>query len=103
MQRTSRRVQLRSGGRVWQLVREQYLRRDIACQSPLCFEGCASAEAEPALPRHAACYLVPADDVLRLYMDVLELPELTGIVFTQTALTRVGSDVVQEPGRDDVA
>ncbi|XP_037088465.1 DIS3-like exonuclease 1 [Pollicipes pollicipes] len=88
MLRTSRRINIRSGGRVWQVVREQYLRDDIACQSPLCFEGCA-AGAGPTLPRHATCYLVPTDQVVRHFLDVLQLPEITGIVFTQTALGQV--------------
>ena len=93
MQRTSRRVAIRSGGRVWQVVREQYLRDDIPCHSPLCFEGCAAVAAAgaPRLPppEEASCYLLPTDDVVRHYMDVLELPEIRGVIFTQTLVGKV--------------
>ena len=93
MLRTSRRLHVRSGGRVWPVVREQYLRDDIPCGSPLCAEHGAPEPAAPRLPppEHAACYLLPTDDVVRYYMDVLELREIRGIIFTQTLLNKVSA------------
>ena len=95
MLRTSRRVHIRSGGRVWQVAREQYLRDDIPCHSPLCFEGCSAGGGQGSArlppPEAASCYLLPTADVVRHYMDVLELPEIRGIIFTQTLIGKVST------------
>ena len=96
---TSRKVNVKSGGgKVMAVVREQYLRSDLSCQSSLCFEAsCQTKKRTPAdddgerkmLPSNVTHYLVPFVDVAGHYMDILELEELSGIIFFQTVVNAV--------------
>ena len=82
MEVTSRKVNVKSGGKVMAVVREQYLRTDLSCQSSLCFRNCD----DPRLPRDVTHYLIPFVDVAAYYTDLLELEQLTGIVLLQTVV-----------------
>jgi len=37
----TKKLQLQTRGRVFGVVRESYLRTDIACRSEVCFDGCS--------------------------------------------------------------
>ncbi|KAL8586444.1 hypothetical protein ACOMHN_050039 [Nucella lapillus] len=84
--RKERCLSLRSGqGRPVKVVREMYLRPDIPCFSPLCLAGCANHTAEAMLPKEASHYIVPDCAVAKEYLELFELPDVQGVVFTQTA------------------
>ncbi|XP_069126738.1 DIS3-like exonuclease 1 [Argopecten irradians] len=72
-------------GRNLLVVREVYRRETIPCQSALCLAGCQTNNDEIGLlPADVTHYLVPDCQVAREYLEVLEIPQLTGIVFLQT-------------------
>ncbi|XP_071112514.1 DIS3-like exonuclease 1 [Haliotis cracherodii] len=86
------RVKSRQGGRI-RVVRELYLREDIPCQSSLCVAGCLnSAESLSLLPSDVTHYVFPDCQVARDYLEILEAPEIRGIVFTQTVANSVQHD-----------
>jgi len=71
------------------VVREQYLRTDLACRSSLCFEdNCRrqSLSTVNGLPSNVTHYLVPFIDVAGHYMDILEMDDFSGIIFFQTVV-----------------
>ena len=41
LESVSKKIQLKSRGKVFGVVRESYLRSDIPCRSALCFENCS--------------------------------------------------------------
>ncbi|XP_060081062.1 DIS3-like exonuclease 1 [Ylistrum balloti] len=72
-------------GRNLLVVREVYRRETVPCQSALCLAGCQSDNNEIGLlPADVTHYLVPDCQVAREYLEVLEIPQLTGIIFLQT-------------------
>ena len=72
----TRRVVVKSRGKVLGLAREHYLRRDLPCRSKLCFEGCQD-KVKPVLPSDGAThYLMPMEDVAAGFVDILDLPEV---------------------------
>lgn len=81
-------VKTRGGSVVSVFAREHYLRTDVPCRSQLCFEGCDNGK-HPVLPRDVTHYLLPLEDVVRSFLDVLEFPELGGIVFLQSVVSAV--------------
>ncbi len=85
----SKRVNVKTGkGKVMGVVREHYLRSDVPCGSVLCFEGCANGTrgAGGVLPTDVTHYLLPLEDVVRGYLEVLESPELRGLIYLQSVV-----------------
>ena len=90
----TRRVNVKTGnGRVMGVAREHYLRDDLPCMSELCFEdSCKSSMRDSKasmLPGDVTHYLVPLEDVARHFLDVLERPELRGILLLQSVVNAV--------------
>ncbi|KAM8972773.1 DIS3-like exonuclease 1 [Pelodytes ibericus] len=73
-------------GRTVRAVREHYLRDDVSCGSPLCKTCVTDGK---VLSEELTHYLVPDCQVLNDYQEVLEFPELHGIIFMQTACQAV--------------
>ena len=94
MSSVSKKVNVKSGGKLMAVVREQYIRKDLSCRSILCTkELCNVKEHEQSsnglLPQNVTHYLIPFVDVAGHYMEVLELPEITGIIFLQTVVNAI--------------
>ncbi|GFX84222.1 DIS3-like exonuclease 1 [Trichonephila clavipes] len=73
------------------IVREQYLRDDIPCYSPLC-QSCPSnnlAHKPIQLAKDATHYAIPCYDVIHNYLELLEFQELKGLIFLQTIASKV--------------
>lgn len=88
----SKKINIRTGNRkVMGVVREHYLRDDIPCQSELCFENCKSDKDQDKtrLPANVTHYLLPLEDVVKDYFEVLTAPELRGLIFLQTVVSGV--------------
>nr|XP_056721762.1 DIS3-like exonuclease 1 [Euleptes europaea] len=84
MERTEKVLQLRGlQGRSVRVVREHYLRPDVPCGSALCRLACPRDG--KLLSDDVTHYVVPDWKVLQDYLEILEFPELKGIVFMQTA------------------
>uniref|UniRef100_A0A3P9LZ64 DIS3-like exonuclease 1 n=1 Tax=Oryzias latipes TaxID=8090 RepID=A0A3P9LZ64_ORYLA len=84
MIKTERILHLRRfRGRKVRVVREHYLRERVPCFSSLCQADCANGV--KVLPGDLTHYVVPDADVVVDYLEILELKELQGIIFTQTA------------------
>ncbi|XP_070618176.1 DIS3-like exonuclease 1 isoform X2 [Erythrolamprus reginae] len=84
MLRTEKVLLLRSQqGRSVRVVREHYLRPDVPCGSALCRAGCPRDG--KLLSDDVTHYVVPDWKVLQDYLEILEFPELKGLVFMQTA------------------
>uniref|UniRef100_A0A8D2LTA2 DIS3-like exonuclease 1 n=1 Tax=Varanus komodoensis TaxID=61221 RepID=A0A8D2LTA2_VARKO len=84
MQRTEKVLQLRGlQGRSVRVVREHYLRTDVPCGSALCQAACRRDG--KLLSDDVTHYVVPDWKVVQDYLEILEFPELKGIVFMQTA------------------
>ncbi|XP_072031507.1 LOW QUALITY PROTEIN: DIS3-like exonuclease 1 [Amphiura filiformis] len=75
-------------GFVKRIVQEHYLREDVPCNSELCLAGCRQT-ANCVVPADVTHYLLPDCQTASDYLDILELPELIGIVFLQTVLHHV--------------
>ena len=81
LEAVSKKIQLKSRGKVFGVVRENYLRSDIPCRSALCFENCSHMTEENAdsekkqsiLPAEVTHYLIPATDTVNKFMEILEL------------------------------
>ena len=93
MSSISKKVNVKSGGKLMAVVREQYLRNDLSCHSALCqLPQCTKDSNDPncgILPPNVTHYLIPFVDVAGHYMEVLEIPEITGIIFLQTVVNAV--------------
>ncbi|XP_062998598.1 DIS3-like exonuclease 1 [Elgaria multicarinata webbii] len=84
MLRTEKVLQLRGQqGRSVRVVREHYLRPDVPCGSALCRAACPRDG--KLLSDDVTHYVVPDWKVVQDYLEILEFPELKGIVFMQTA------------------
>ncbi|XP_064607624.1 DIS3-like exonuclease 1 isoform X2 [Liolophura sinensis] len=97
MERRERQLRVRnSQGHSIRVVRELYLREDIPCHSPLCLAGCETPlnqGTHTGLAKEVTHYLIPDAQVTTDYLEILEVTELTGIVFTQSV-----TDYVQHEG-----
>ena len=86
----TKKIQLKSRGKVFGVVRENYLRTDIPCRSPLCFDdSCSQTELpknqnQSTLPADVTHYIIPFVDVASKFMEIFELNELSGVIFPQT-------------------
>ncbi|CAM9816148.1 DIS3-like exonuclease 1 [Lampetra fluviatilis] len=82
--RTEKILHLRSQrGHGVRVRRELYLRQDVACSSALCVAQCDRGS--KLLGANLTHYLVPGCTVVQEFLEILELPELQGVVFTQTS------------------
>ncbi|XP_060611346.2 DIS3-like exonuclease 1 [Anolis sagrei] len=84
MLRTEKVLLLRGPqGRSVRVVREHYLRSHVPCGSALCRAGCPRDG--KLLSDDATHYVVPDWKAVQDYLEILEFPEMKGIVFMQTA------------------
>ncbi|XP_071489125.1 DIS3-like exonuclease 1 [Diadema antillarum] len=85
MLKTEKVLQLKNKqGRPMRVVREHYLRKDVPCNSEFCQHCPPSPKSK--LGRCYNHYLVPDGRTSRDFLDILELPELGGIVILDTVL-----------------
>ena len=97
LESVTKKIQLKSRGKVFGVVRENYLRSDIPCRSELCFENCSHVTEENAdtekkqsrLPAELTHYLIPATDTVNKFMEILELEEMTGMILIQTVVNNI--------------
>ncbi|XP_061743440.1 DIS3-like exonuclease 1 [Nerophis ophidion] len=88
MIKTDKILHLKSSrGRKVRVVREHYVRERVPCFSALCLDGCDNGD--KVLPKDLTHYVVPDVGVVVDYLEILELREVQGIVFTQTACQAV--------------
>ena len=64
----TKKIQLKSRGKVFGVVRENYLRTDIPCRSQVCFDSCSHKTEKPnqkqsVLPEDITHYIIPFHDV----------------------------------------
>ncbi|XP_070541854.1 DIS3-like exonuclease 1 isoform X2 [Ptychodera flava] len=76
-------------GQTVRVVREHYLREDVPCNSELCLAECAQTKGVGRLPAGLTHYVVPDCQAARDFLEILELPEICGILFLQTVLHSV--------------
>ncbi|XP_055392730.1 DIS3-like exonuclease 1 isoform X2 [Bubalus kerabau] len=76
-------------GRTLRIVREHYLRPSVPCNSPLCPQPATCHNDGKLLSSDVTHYMVPDWKVVQDYLEILEFPELKGIVFMQTACQAV--------------
>ncbi|XP_013780030.1 DIS3-like exonuclease 1 [Limulus polyphemus] len=90
-----KRINAKLRGKTVSFVREKYLRGDVYCHSPVCLHGCITETATRIghLPTQATHYVIPAFDIICNFLEILELPEIKGIIFVQSALNRVLIDI----------
>ena len=105
LESVSKKIQLKSRGKVFGVVRENYLRSDIPCRSQLCFEDCAhKKESEDSgrkskqsvLPDNVTHYLVPDTEVVSKYMEILEMEDITGVIFAQTVVNNIQQNSLKQ-------
>ena len=94
MSSISKKVNVKSGGKLMAVVREQYIRNDLSCRSLLCKNDLCDMQKDPkssmgCLPDNVTHYLIPFIDVAGHYMEILELPDITGIIFLQTVVNAI--------------
>ena len=90
----SKKVNVKSGGKLMAVVREQYIRNDLSCRSAVCKAPICNIADEhnsniTLLPDNVTHYIIPFVDVAGHYMEVLELPDITGIIFLQTVVNAI--------------
>nr|BAC29045.1 unnamed protein product [Mus musculus] len=76
-------------GRTLRIVREHYLRPSVPCNSPLCPQPAACRNDGKLLAAEVTHYVIPDWKVVQDYLEVLEFPELKGVIFMQTACQAV--------------
>ncbi|XP_049761759.1 DIS3-like exonuclease 1 isoform X3 [Elephas maximus indicus] len=76
-------------GRTLRIVREHYLRPSVPCHSPLCPQPAACRNDGKLLTSDVTHYVIPDWKVVQDYLEILEFPELKGIIFMQTACQAV--------------
>ncbi|XP_033045581.1 DIS3-like exonuclease 1 isoform X5 [Trachypithecus francoisi] len=76
-------------GRTLRIVREHYLRPCVPCHSPLCPQPAACSHDGKLLSSDVTHYVIPDWKVVQDYLEILEFPELKGIIFMQTACQAV--------------
>ncbi|KAE8618468.1 hypothetical protein XENTR_v10009392 [Xenopus tropicalis] len=86
MLKTEKILHLKTRGRSVRAVREHYLREDVRCGSALC-QTCPRDG--KLLSEDLTHYVVPDCQILQDYLEVLEFPELRGIIIMQTACQSV--------------
>ncbi|XP_074090539.1 DIS3-like exonuclease 1 [Macrotis lagotis] len=76
-------------GRTVRIVREHYLRPSVPCNSPLCPQPARCRNDGKLLSSDVTHYVIPDWKVVQDYLEILEFPELKGIIFMQTACQAV--------------
>ncbi|XP_005393761.2 PREDICTED: DIS3-like exonuclease 1 [Chinchilla lanigera] len=76
-------------GRTLRIVREHYLRACVPCHSPLCARPAACRLDGKLLSSDVTHYVIPDWKVVQDYLEILEFPEMKGIIFMQTACQSV--------------
>ncbi|XP_036120937.1 DIS3-like exonuclease 1 isoform X4 [Molossus molossus] len=76
-------------GRTLRIVREHYLRPSVPCNSPLCPQPATCRNDGKLLSGDVTHYMIPDWKVVQDYLEILEFPELKGIIFMQTACQAV--------------
>ncbi|XP_042797595.1 DIS3-like exonuclease 1 isoform X2 [Panthera leo] len=76
-------------GRTLRIVREHYLRPSVPCNSPLCPQPATCRNDGKLLSSDVTHYMIPDWKVVQDYLEILEFPELKGIIFMQTACQTV--------------
>ncbi|XP_029093611.1 DIS3-like exonuclease 1 isoform X1 [Monodon monoceros] len=76
-------------GRTLRIVREHYLRPSVPCNSPLCPQPAVCRNDGKLLSSDVTHYMIPDWKVVQDYLEILEFPELKGIIFMQTACQAV--------------
>ncbi|XP_033295798.1 DIS3-like exonuclease 1 isoform X6 [Orcinus orca] len=76
-------------GRTLRIVREHYLRPSVPCNSPLCPQPAICRNDGKLLSSDVTHYMIPDWKVVQDYLEILEFPELKGIIFMQTACQAV--------------
>uniref|UniRef100_A0A8D0NN07 DIS3-like exonuclease 1 n=1 Tax=Sus scrofa TaxID=9823 RepID=A0A8D0NN07_PIG len=76
-------------GRTLRIVREHYLRPSVPCNSPLCPQPASCQNDGKLLSSDVTHYMIPDWKVVQDYLEILEFPELKGIIFMQTACQAV--------------
>ncbi|XP_019581156.2 DIS3-like exonuclease 1 isoform X1 [Rhinolophus sinicus] len=76
-------------GRTLRIVREHYLRPSVPCNSSLCSQPAACINDGKLLSSDVTHYMIPDWKVVQDYFEILEFPELKGIIFMQTACQAV--------------
>jgi len=93
LESVNKKIQLKARGRVFGVVRENYLRTDIPCRSEICFENCSHKtevnKKHSVLPKDVTHYLIPFTDVASKYMEILEFAEISGVIFPQTVVNSI--------------
>jgi len=93
LESVTKKIQLKARGRVFGVVRENYLRTDIPCRSQICFENCShkteDVQKQSVLPRAVTHYLIPFTDVATKYMEILEFADISGVIFPQTVVNTI--------------
>lgn len=93
LEKSNKLLRIRSvRGRNISVVREVYRRENVPCQSPLCLGDCHNSTGDGGLgllPADVNHYLVPDCQVAREFLEVLENPVVTGIIFLQTVVHSV--------------
>ena len=92
MSTISKKVNVKSGGKLMAVVREQYIRNDLSCRSAVCKAPICNIKEEQKsnlLPDNVTHYLIPFVDVAGHYMEVLEMSDITGIIFLQTVVNAI--------------
>ncbi|GLJ54635.1 hypothetical protein SUGI_1173790 [Cryptomeria japonica] len=67
-------------------LQEIYLRDDIACGSAACH---TCVQTSPRLPANASHYLIPNADALLNFWEVLDLPQVTAVVYLASVVREV--------------
>eukprot|EP00741_Cyanophora_paradoxa_P011248 tig00020554_g10867.t1 len=75
------------GVQVYRVIKELYLRDDIACESAACGGGCKNLEV-PRLGR-AERYAVPDGRVAEDFLELFELPDVEDVLFLQSVVQEV--------------
>ncbi|KAL2633824.1 hypothetical protein R1flu_005303 [Riccia fluitans] len=68
------------------LIQEVYLRDDIPCGSSLC-RSCV--QESPPLPADASHYLILDANTLIQFMEIWELPQITGVIYLSSVIKEV--------------
>eukprot|EP00111_Clytia_hemisphaerica_P007210 TCONS_00020958-protein len=73
------------------VVREHYLRDDIPCKSSACYQNCVQPKGLPLLTdeQKTTHYVIPDITCCRKYLEILELKELTNIIFLQSVVQQI--------------
>ncbi|XP_005990163.1 DIS3-like exonuclease 1 isoform X1 [Latimeria chalumnae] len=88
MLKTEKILHLRnSRGKTVRVVREHYLREKVPCYSSFCQANCQNDG--KLLANDVTHYVVPDWKVVQDFLEILEFPELKGVVFMQTACQAV--------------